>query len=178
MCRLRKALYGLKQAPRVWFHRFATYITSLGFSASKTDTSLFVFRRGPHMAYLLLYVGDILLTASSSEFMSRIIRALQGEFDMKDMGHLHYFLGISVHRSSSGMFLFQQKYAVEILARAKTSNCNPCITPADTKSKLSATSGSPVADPSVYRSLSGALQYLTFTRPDICYPMQQVCLIM
>lgn len=97
---------------------------------------------------------------------------------MKDMGNLHYFLGISVHRSSSGMFLSQQKYAAKILARAKTSNCNPCITPADTKSKLSATSGSPVADSSLYRSISGALQYLTFTRPDICYPMQHVCLIM
>lgn len=110
--------------------------------------------------------------------MSRSIHALQGEFDMKDMGNLHYFLGISVHRSSSGMFLSQQKYAAEILARVKTSNCNPCITPADTKSKLSATSGSPVADSSLYRSISGALQYLTFTRPDICYPMQHVCLIM
>lgn len=57
-------------------------------------------------------------------------------------------------------------------------DCNPCLTPADTKSKLSAASGSQVADPSLYRSLAGALQYLTFTRPDICYAVQQVCLFM
>lgn len=58
------------------------------------------------------------------------------------------------------------------------SDCNPCLTPVDTKSKLSATSGPPVDDPTLYRSLAGALQYLTFTRPDILYDVQQVCLFM
>lgn len=57
-------------------------------------------------------------------------------------------------------------------------NCNPCLTPADTKSKLAAEDGKPVSDPSLYRSLAGALQYLTFTRPDIAYAVQQVCLFM
>lgn len=58
------------------------------------------------------------------------------------------------------------------------SDCKPCSTPADTSAKLSATDGSPVADPTDYRSLAGALQYLTFTRPDISYAVQQVCLHM
>lgn len=178
VCRLRKALYGLKQAPRAWFRRFATHILALGFSSSKTDTSLFIYRRGPDTAYLLLYVDDILLTASSTAFLTRIITALQREFDMKDMGPLHYFLGISIQRTSAGMFLSQHKYAAEILGRAKMSDCNPCLTPADTKSKLSASSGPSVSDPSLYRSLAGALQYLTFTRPDISYAVQQVCLFM
>lgn len=141
MYRLRKALYGLKQAPRAWFQRFATFITSLGFSGSKTDTSLFVYHRGAHTAYLLLYVDDILITASSPEFLASTITALQHELDMKDMCHLHYFLGISIQRCSSGMFLSQQKYASEIIARANMSDCNPCNTPVDTKSKFSATSG-------------------------------------
>lgn len=97
---------------------------------------------------------------------------------MKDLGSLHYFLGISVTRTSCGMFLSQHKYAAEILARANMTTCNPCLTPCDTKSKLSADSGPPVPDPTSYRSLVGALQYLTFTRPDICYAVQQVCFFM
>ncbi|XP_021750226.1 uncharacterized protein LOC110715915 [Chenopodium quinoa] len=57
-------------------------------------------------------------------------------------------------------------------------NCKPVVTPIDTKSKLSAHDGEPMKDPSLYRSLAGALQYLTFTRPDIAYAVQQICLFM
>jgi hypothetical protein len=62
---LNKSLYGLKQAPRAWYSWFATYITSLGFIEAKSDTSLFIFWLGSDMVYLLLYVDDIILTASS-----------------------------------------------------------------------------------------------------------------
>jgi len=76
VCRLNKSLYGLKQAPRAWFSRFATYLLSLGFVEAKSDTSLFVFQRGSDTAYLLLYVDDIVLTASSPVLLRRIISAL------------------------------------------------------------------------------------------------------
>ncbi|XP_023752713.1 uncharacterized mitochondrial protein AtMg00810-like [Lactuca sativa] len=73
------------------------------------------------------------------------------------------------------MFLSQQKYATEILGRAKMLNCKLARTPAYTSAKFDCT-GPPVSDPTLYRSLAGALQYLTFTRPDITYVVQQVCL--
>lgn len=57
-------------------------------------------------------------------------------------------------------------------------HCNPCLTPVDTKTKLVADQGPPVSDPTLYRSLAGALQYLTFTRPDIAFAVQQICLFM
>ena len=57
-------------------------------------------------------------------------------------------------------------------------DCKPCSTPVDTQVKLSADLGAPVDDPTAYRSLAGALQYLTFTRPDLTYTVQQVCLHM
>ena len=57
-------------------------------------------------------------------------------------------------------------------------DCKPCSTPVDTQAKLSADLGDPVADPTAYRSLAGVLQYLTFTRPDLTYAVQQVCLHM
>ncbi|GKA80283.1 ribonuclease H-like domain-containing protein [Tanacetum coccineum] len=75
------------------------------------------------------------------------------------------------------MFLSQQKYASELLECAGMLTCNPCCTSVDTDSKLSA-DGDHVSDPTLYRSLAGALQYLTFTRPDISYVVQQVCLYM
>ncbi|KAJ9540986.1 LOW QUALITY PROTEIN: hypothetical protein OSB04_027492 [Centaurea solstitialis] len=177
VCRLRKALYGLKQAPRAWYHRFAVYLYSLGFLSSKTDTSLFTYHRGSDTIYLLLYVDDIILTASSPTLISMVISKLSSEFPMSDLGPLSFFLGIAASRSRSGLFLSQSAFAQEILARADMVSCNPCSTPADTRTKL-AVDGEPVLDPTLYRSLAGALQYLTFTRPDIAYAVQQVCLFM
>ena len=126
---------------------------------------------------MLLYVDDIVLTASSTDLLQQVIHTLQSEFSMTDLGSLNYFLGIAVTRDPHGMFLSQRKYALEILDRAKMTNCKPDHTPADTSAKVDG-SGTPVTDPTLYRSLAGALQYLTFTRPDISYAVQQVCLYM
>ncbi|GJW67183.1 ribonuclease H-like domain-containing protein, partial [Tanacetum coccineum] len=172
-----RSLYGLKQAPRAWFQRFASYITRVGFHSSRCDSSLFIYKHGPDTAYLLLYVDDIVLTASSQPLLQRIIASLHQEFSMTDLGSLNYFLGISVTRDSSGLFLSQKKYAIEILEKAHMVSCNPSRTPVDTESKLGV-DGDPVSDPTLYRSLAGSLQYLTFTRPDISYAVQQVCLHM
>ncbi|GJY59409.1 ribonuclease H-like domain-containing protein [Tanacetum coccineum] len=133
VCHLQRSLYGLKQAPRAWFQRFASYATRVGFQHSKTDSSLFVFHRGSDIAYLLLYVDDIILTASSSAFLQRIITSLHSEFAMTDLGSLNYFLGISAQWSATGLFLPQSKFAEEILERAHMQNCNPCRTPVDTE---------------------------------------------
>ncbi|GJX56877.1 ribonuclease H-like domain-containing protein [Tanacetum coccineum] len=128
-------------------------------------------------AYLLLYVDDIVLTASSKTLLQRIIRSLHQEFSMTDLGSLNYFLGIFVTRDSSGMFLSQRKYAIEIFKQVVMVSCNSSRTLVDTESKLG-DDGDPVFDPAFYRSLTGSLQYLTFTRLDISYAVQQVRLYM
>jgi hypothetical protein len=78
------------------------------------------------------------------------------------------------------VFSSQHQYMLDILARAGMTACKPCTTPVDTNPKLSAIAGTPLSDfeASDFRSLAGALQYLTFTRPDIDYAVQQVCLYM
>ncbi|GJR34082.1 ribonuclease H-like domain-containing protein [Tanacetum coccineum] len=166
VCLRQRSLYGLKQAPRAWFQRFASYITQVEFHHSRRDTSLFIYKQGIDTAYLLLYVDDIVLTASSERLLQQIISSLHQEFSMTDLGALNYFLGILVSRDSSGMFLSQRKYAAEILERAGMVNYNPSQTPVDTESKLGS-DGDAVSDPTLYRSLAGSLQYLTFTRLDI-----------
>jgi hypothetical protein len=97
---------------------------------------------------------------------------------MTDLGALHHFLGISVTRSSDGLFLSQRQYAADLLQRACMAECHPTATLVDTHAKLSVSDGAPVADVTQYRSLVGALQYLTLTRPDLAYAIQQVCLFM
>ncbi|GJS61942.1 ribonuclease H-like domain-containing protein [Tanacetum coccineum] len=133
---LQKSLYMLKQASQAWFQRFAAYITRGGFTHSRCDSSLFIYRHGAHTAYLLLYVDDIVLTASSEILLQRIIASLHQEFSITDLGSLNYFCSISVTRDSSRMFLSQRKYAAETLERAHMVNCNPSRTHVDTESKL------------------------------------------
>jgi hypothetical protein len=178
VCLLSRSLYGLWQAPRAWLDRFVGHVTSLGFVQSRADSSLFVYHRGGAMAYLLLYVDDMILSASSSSLLHHVIARLQDAFAVKDMGPVRHFLGINVHRNRDGFFLSQAQYADELLERAGMSNCNPVATPADTKPKTSTADGKIINDATSYRSIAGALQYLTITRPDIAYAVQQVCLHM
>ncbi|GJW10620.1 ribonuclease H-like domain-containing protein [Tanacetum coccineum] len=168
VCLLQRSLYGLKQAPRAWFQRFAGYATRAGFSPSRCDSSLFIYTQGSQVAYLLIYVDDIILTASSPVLLQQIVDSLHKEFDMTDLGALNYFLGISAVRHPTGLFLSQKKYARQLLERAHMVNCNPSRTPIDTDSKLGP-DGVPVQDPTLYRSLAEGLQYLTFTRPYLSW---------
>jgi hypothetical protein len=153
-------------------------LTTPWFFEAKSDTSLFIFRRGSDTVYLLLYVDDIILTASSAKLLHRTIFVLQREFAMKDLGSLHHFLGITVERRPTGLFLHQRTYTLDILRRAVMADCKPCTTPVDLQAKLAGDSRPPVEDASQFWSIVGALQYLTFTRHDIAYAVQQICLHM
>ncbi|GJY42881.1 ribonuclease H-like domain-containing protein [Tanacetum coccineum] len=161
VCLLQRSLYGLKQAPRAWFQRFAAYAARVGFLHSRCDSSLFIYRQGSDTAYLLLYVDDIVLTAS---------------LNFASAHHCFpscvYFLGMTwcplllsvVFRDFvilSGMFLFQQSMPQRYLKRDGMLTCKPYRTPVDTDSKLAA-AGDPVSDPTLYRRLAGALQYINF----------------
>ncbi|GJX68875.1 ribonuclease H-like domain-containing protein [Tanacetum coccineum] len=70
---LQRSLYGLKQAPRAWFQRFAGYATRAGFYHTRCDSSLFIYRQGSQVAYLLIYVDDIILTASCPALLQQIM---------------------------------------------------------------------------------------------------------
>jgi hypothetical protein len=154
------------------------YLTSLGFIEAKLEMSLFILRRGPYMLYLLLYIDDIILTASSSELLRRTITALQWEFAMKNLGLCHHFLGITIEHRPDELFLHQRTYTLDVIKRAAMADCKSCTTPIDLQAKLAADSGPPIQDASQLRSITGALQYLMFTRPDIAYAVQQICLHM
>jgi hypothetical protein len=130
------------------------------------------------MAVLLLHVDDMILSASSNQLLQYITQHLRSEFAVKDIGPLRSFLGVDITRTSSGFFLSQAAYAEEILDRAGMANCKAVSTLVDTKSKLPSSEGEKIRNASAYRSIAGVLQYLTITRPDIAYALQQACLHM
>jgi len=105
---LKKSLYGLKQAPHAWYQRFADFVATIGFSHSKSDHSLFVYKNGSDTAYILLYVDDIILTASSDPLRKFFMTLLGSEFAMKNLGPLSFFLGIAVTRHAHGLFFISE----------------------------------------------------------------------
>ncbi|GJR32356.1 ribonuclease H-like domain-containing protein [Tanacetum coccineum] len=120
---------------------------------------------GSQVAYLLIYVDDIILTASSPVLLWQIIDSLHKEFDMTDLGELNYFLGISAVRHSTGLFLSQNKYALQLLERLLIwLICNTTQTPDDTDSKW-VPDGVPVQDPTLYRTVSMGLHIYLYYAP-------------
>jgi len=95
-CQLHKSLYGLKQVPRAWYTCLSDFLLSIGFQASKVDTSLFILSDDTNIFYLLVYVDDILLTGRNSAILHRLIQLLSSEFKLRDLSAIHYFLGIKV----------------------------------------------------------------------------------
>jgi hypothetical protein len=142
-------------------HSLRQFLTSLGFVEASSDTSLFIFHRGSEMVYLLLYIDDIILVASSATLLHRTISTLQTEFSMKDFGALHHFLGISVHGQPGSIFLNQGTYMRDIIEHAGMTSCKLCNTLVDTHANISTCSDAPaVSDATHYKSLVVALQYL------------------
>jgi histone deacetylase 1/2 len=128
--------------------------------------------------YLLVYVDDIIVLSSSPSAIPRLIAELRSEFSVKDLGVLHYFLGIEVQSPSSGsLILRQRKYAIELLARAGMLKCSPATTPMASSERLCSADGDILSseDATQYRSIVGGLQYLTMTRPDLSYVVNKVC---
>jgi hypothetical protein len=126
---------------------------------------------------LLLYIDDIVLTASSATLLQQTISALKREFTMKDLGPLH-FLEVFIRHQADELFLIQHQFALNIVERAGMVDYKLVLTLVDAQAKVSIESGPPVADPTHFRSLIEALQYPTFTHPDITYVVQQICLHM
>ena len=119
-----------------------------------------------------MHVDDVILIASLDKLHQSIMSRLSSEFSMKDLGHLSYFLRIAVNRHISGLFLLQNKYDTKIIEQEGMSSCMSSSTPMDTKPNLGTTRSKTLENPSLYRSFARALQYLTFTRPDITYVIQ------
>jgi hypothetical protein len=127
--------------------------------------------------FILVYVDDIIVVSSSQDATMCLLRNLENDFVLKDLGDLHYFLGIEVTKVKDGILLTQQKYASELLQRVSMISCKPISTPLSISEKLSAYAGDLLGpiDATNYRSMVGGLQYLKLTRPDISFSVNKMC---
>jgi len=174
VCCLTKAIYGLKQAPRAWFSALKHALTECGFHNSKSDSSLFVFHDGSTLAYCLVYVDDLIITGNNSVFVASIIDHLGQKFSIKDLGLLHFFLGVEVIPTAAGLFLTQHKYIRDLLAKTNMAGARDVTTPLSTSVSLQLDDGSSSVDSTEYCKVIGALQYLSPTRPDISFAVNKL----
>jgi histone deacetylase 1/2 len=145
ICKLDKALYGLKQAPRAWFSRLSSKLHALGFIPSRTDTSLFLYHKSGITLYVLIYVDDIIVTSSSDKAIGALLKDLNDDFAIKDLGDLHFFLGLEVKKTKNGLLLTQKKYARDLLEKVGMDNCKSAPTPMSSTEKLSLHDGTPLS---------------------------------
>ena len=116
VCRPRKSLYDLKQAPRCWFVKLVFVLKDYGFLQSYSNYSLFNYTSGSIQINVLVYVDDLILSGNDSAALKTFKSYLSDFFNMKDLGPLKYFLGIEVACSTSGVFLCQRKYTLDIVS--------------------------------------------------------------
>ncbi|XP_016185964.1 uncharacterized protein LOC107627654 [Arachis ipaensis] len=143
-----QTLYGLKQAPREWYHKLASGLAKIGFQPTKSDVSVFLRNSNGIKTFVLVYVDDIIITGESEQHIRRFIDKLNAKFSLKDLGDLHYFLGVQVAKTKTGgLILSQQKYIGKVLKKADMAGCTICHTPLPLTVKLLAFGGSSFSDP-------------------------------
>ena len=152
----------------------------MGFSNSVADPNLYFKVEGNHPLFLVLYVDDLFLTGEE-QLIVRCKRELSFEFEMKDLGLMHYFLSLEVRQKFDGIFLSQGKYTVDVLQRFGMLDCKSMSTPmmSNLKKLHETNCGSDSVDPTLYRQLIGSLMYLVHTRPNIYFAvhtLSQLCL--
>ena len=96
VCLLKKSLYGLKQAPRSWYAKMDSFLLDTSFSRCHSDPNVYTKKVGNHLIILVLYVDDLILTSSDLNLITHVKSSLKQNFEMSDLGHLHYFLGLQV----------------------------------------------------------------------------------
>lgn len=117
----------------------------------------------------MVYVDDVIITGNNDSLIDKFVSMLDTTFALKDLGILHYFLGLQVHYLPSGILLNQEKYVTDLLSKLNWTGLKPTVSPCAVGRRLSINEGVPLADSFLYRSTIGALQYLTHTRPDIAF---------
>ncbi|KAK9706501.1 hypothetical protein RND81_07G130100 [Saponaria officinalis] len=126
------------------------------------------------MLIVCLYVDDLIFTGNCEVMLKAFKKSMMDEFEMSDLGKMHYFLGIEVVQSTNGIFICQQKYVREILDKFQMRNCNPVNTPNEFGLKLNKDPGGTKVDSTLYKQIVGSLMYLTATRPDIMYSVSLI----
>lgn len=146
-----------------------SFLLSKGFTHCHSDPIVYIQRLGDEILILVLYVDDLILTSSLSSMLQDVKRVLMDQFEMTNFGLLHYFLGLQIDQSPTGIFVYQQKYALDMLCRFHMLDCKASPTLFQSGVTLSTSYSSPLVDATLYRQLVGSLLYLTHTCLDLSF---------
>ena len=177
VCKLKESIYGLKQSPRCWNTILDDQLKDMGFVQSASDSCVYK-DSGGEMFLIGVYVDDIILAGKSDKSIKEVKRALDAKFDIKDMGKLHYFLGIKFlqDEKTGNVWIGQPAYVESILKKFGMENSKPVSTPIDSSTKLTKTTDDKQSvDQQLYQSAIGSLLYLSGgTRPDITFSVSNL----
>jgi hypothetical protein len=181
VCKLKKSLYGLKQSPRQWYKLLDKFLKKNHYRRSDVDPCIYV-KGDKEVIMIALYVDDLIIASTSDKLMKETKQNLCERFEMKDLGRLHFCLGIEIVWRVDGTCMFNQsKYIENVLERFNMKDCKPVSTPINSSVKLTKDM-SPKTEEEIsemtsipYRSAVGSLIYLvTGTRPDIAVAVGEV----
>ena len=118
VCKLKKSIYGLKQSPRCWNVVLDSFLREIGFVQADSDPCIYIAAEGD--PFLLgVYVDDIAMATENSARLEEVKKALAQKFDIKDLGHLHHFLGMKIlrHEATGKVWAGQQAYTESVLQK-------------------------------------------------------------
>jgi hypothetical protein len=163
------ALYGLKQASRAWYGKIAEFLTYSGYSVTFIDCNVFAKSVNTKLAFVLVYVDDVIITGDCEEEILLTKENLSVRFQMKELGQLKHFLGLEIDNTNEGIVLHQKSYSRDLWKRFRMVNCKPISISMEANAKIYALEGKDLEDATMYRQLVGSLIYLTLSRLDISH---------
>jgi hypothetical protein len=183
VCKLKKTLYGLKQSSRAWYEKIHLFFTKEGFIRSHADHSLYVKQTGNYFMAVVIYVDDLIMLASDMTMMNELKSKLEEEYDMSDLGELHFFLGVHIERDRAArtITMHQGSYIEGVLKRFGMEDCKPVGTPLDPKAALVKLTDEEYDQHSQemqgipYKACVGSLMYaMVATRADLAFAVSVV----
>jgi len=170
--KLKKALYGLRQAPRAWYNKIEDYFTQELLDKCPHEHTLFVKQiKEGKILIVSLYV-DYLIYIGNDEALHENIKS-----SMSDLGKMRYSLGVEIKQYANGIFIYQQKYAQDILIRFGMETCNRVCKPIVPRKTLFQDEKGRSVNVTEFRQMIGCLIYLLATRPDLSFFCLSSCMI-
>lgn len=179
VCLLKRSIYGLKQSSRQWNLQFDQHMRKIGFESSQYDSCVYMKKKdGKSVAFLLLYVDDMLVTGSDINEIERVKYDLKCRFEMKDLGEAKRILGIDIFRDRKRriLWLSQQHYVDKLLKKYQMSESRIVSTPLGQQFQLSANQcpksneDQEIMKQIPYASIIGSVMYIMIcTRPDLAH---------
>ena len=174
VCKLKKSLYGLKYTPREWYSKMDAFLLSQNFQRCRSDRNVYIQNFDGNLIIIVLYVDELLMTGSTVASISAIKSALHNAFEMSDLGLLNQFLGLEIEQNIDGIMVSHSKYISDLLVKFNIAECRPTPFPFLSGISLEEGKSTPPMDCTIYRQLIGSFIYLTHSRPDICYAMNDM----